>query len=125
MHLDGVLGTDALLGEEDGSAISLVSLQLNDLAELGVFDDRAVAQQRVSQRPRTEHRELKGGIQLALSSRLRALSLGSDVLALLDLGIDVNDAFAEDVSKALPDIFIYGYDCTADDPGTKPSQTVY
>ena len=43
VHLDGVLGADALLGEEDGSAISLVSLQLNDLAELGVFDDRAVA----------------------------------------------------------------------------------
>ena len=52
---------------------------------LARFGDRAVAQQGVSQRPRTEHRELEGGVQLALSSEMHALPLGSDVLALLAL----------------------------------------
>jgi len=43
VHLDGVLGADALLGEEGGGIRPLVALQLDHFPKLLVLDDGAIA----------------------------------------------------------------------------------
>ena len=43
MDLDGILLSNALIEEELGDFLALVTLELNDLAELGVGDESAIA----------------------------------------------------------------------------------
>ena len=84
MHLNRIFSADTLLCQESGRVVSLVSLKLDDLAELVVLNDGAVACELLLE-------GLDDFLEVDLG--VNALHGGQALAAVSLLDADVNDVF--------------------------------